>query len=113
MVVGVISVIQKCYIGIDRIHPHNLLSETNSVLRLVNQRFLGMGLETVSSNRCRRLTEFSFEFPDKESVAFWVVDFSWFGWKVEAAESALPLMASPACSVVDFWESGWRGRPVR
>ena len=54
----------------------------------------------------RTRTEFSFELPERVSPAFWLVDFSLLGWSVDAMESEVPLMESPACSVVDFWESG-------
>jgi hypothetical protein len=51
-------------------------------------------------------SSFSFELEERVSPAFCVVLFSELGWKVEATESAVPLMWSPACSVVVFWESG-------
>ena len=38
------------------------------------------------------------------------VDFSLCGCNVDAAESDLPLSLSPKCSVVDFSESGYKGR---
>lgn len=46
--------------------------------------------------------------PETASLAFWVADFSPWGWTEPATESAAPLTLSPACSVVDFWLSGLR-----
>lgn len=46
--------------------------------------------------------------PETASEAFWVADFSPWGWTEPATESAAPLTLSPACSVVDFWLSGLR-----
>jgi len=41
------------------------------------------------------------------SPAFWLVDFSLLGCKVDATESNLPLTWSVTCSVVDLLESGF------
>lgn len=46
--------------------------------------------------------------PETASDAFWVADFSPWGWREPATESAAPLTLSPACSVVVFWLSGLR-----
>jgi hypothetical protein len=52
------------------------------------------------------------ELEETESPTFWVVDFSPEGWRVDPAESAVPLNLSPMCSVVDFSESGLRAAPA-
>jgi hypothetical protein len=53
-----------------------------------------------------------FELDENVSPTFCEVDFSLWGWSVDAAESALPLSLSPRCSVVDFSESGLRAAPA-
>ena len=57
-------------------------------------------------------TLLSFELELKASPTFCVYDFSFWGWTVDAAESALPLSLSPKCSVVDFSESGCKHKRV-
>lgn len=46
--------------------------------------------------------------PETASEAFWPMPFSPEGWAEPAMLSAVFLMESPADSVADFWESGFR-----
>lgn len=54
---------------------------------------------------CLEASEFE---PETESEAFWPMPFSPEGWTEPATLSAVLLMESPAFSVADFWESGFR-----
>lgn len=83
-------------------------TKANSVLKMRKQK----GVYDEDRTRCERHCNermrtlafstsdswLSFLLPERVSPAFWVVDFSPWGCKVEAAESAVPLRESPNCS---------------